>query len=144
MLKDNKTWFLVISVLYIVGIILATYLLYSFYNPKPALFCDINDRVNCQAVVSGSLATFAGVPVSLVGLIGYAFLLFAGLTYRKRLAFAVSTFGMIFCLRVTILEVFFIKVICPICITCQIVMLLIFIISSFLVFERRDKILSEE
>ncbi len=143
MLKNSKIWFLIISLLSLIGIVLATYLLYSFYNPKPALFCDINDKVNCQAVVTGSLATFAGIPVSLVGLIGYAFLLFAGLTYRKKLAFAVSAFGMIFCLRLTVLEIFFIKVICPICITCQIVMLLIFIISSFLVFGRRGKILEK-
>ncbi len=143
MLKDSKTWFLAISVLSIVGIILATYLLYSFYNPKPALFCDINDRINCQAVVNGSLATIAGVPVSLVGLIGYAFLLFAGLTYRKKLACAVSAFGMVFCLRLTILEIFFIKVLCPICIACQVIMLLIFIISSFLVFGFGRKVLEK-
>lgn len=134
MLKENKTWFLVISVFSLVGVALATYLLYSFYNPKPSLFCDINDKVNCQAVVTGSLATFAGTPVSLVGLIGYAFLLFAGLTYKVKLAFAVSVFGMIFCLRLTILELFFIKVICPICMACQIIMFFIFIISAFLLF----------
>lgn len=138
MLKENKTWFLVISVFSLVGVALATYLLYSFYNPKPSLFCDINDKVNCQAVVTGSLATFAGTPVSLVGLIGYAFLLFAGLTYKVKLAFAVSVFGMIFCLRLTILELFFIKVICPICMACQIIMFFIFIISAFLLFRRTN------
>lgn len=138
MLKENKTWFLVISVFSLVGVALATYLLYSFYNPKPSLFCDINDKVNCQAVVTGSLATFAGTPVSLVGLIGYAFLLFAGLTYKVKLAFAVSVFGMIFCLRLTILELFFIKVICPICMACQIIMFFIFIISAFLLSRRMN------
>lgn len=122
----------------LVGVALATYLLYSFYNPKPSLFCDINDKVNCQAVVTGSLATFAGTPVSLVGLIGYAFLLFAGLTYKVKLAFAVSVFGMIFCLRLTILELFFIKVICPICMACQIIMFFIFIISAFLLSRRMN------
>jgi len=143
MLKGNKLQFFAISAFSLVGIFLAAYLLYSFYNPKPSLFCDINDRVNCQAVVTGSLATFAGVPVSLVGLVGYAFLLFAGLTYRRKLAFAVSAFGMIFCLRLTILEIFFIKVVCPVCIACQIIMLFIFIISSFLVLGKEDKLLEK-
>lgn len=134
----RKLLFLVISFLSVIGLILASYLLYNFYNQKPALLCDINDKVNCQAVISGSLATFAGIPVALVGLVGYAFLLFAGLTYRRRLAFGVSVFGMIFCLRLTILEVFFIKVICPVCLACQIIMALIFLISSFLLLKRND------
>ena len=134
----QKLLFLAISFLSVVGLILASYLLYNFYNQKPALFCDISDKVNCQAVISGSLATFAGVPVAIVGLVGYAFILFAGLTYRRRLAFWVSVFGMIFCLRLTILEIFFIKVICPICIACQIIMALIFLISSFLLLKRND------
>lgn len=137
MVLERKAWFYLITLLSLVGIILASYLLYNFYNPKPVLFCDINDKVNCQAVISGSLSTFAGVPVSLVGLIGYGVILFAGLTKRAKLAFGASIFGMIFCLRLTILEIFFIKVICPVCLACQIVMLLLFLISSYIVFSTR-------
>lgn len=122
----------VAGTLSIVGVILASYLLYSFYHPKPNLICDINDKVNCQAVTSGSLATFANVPVSLVGLIGYAMILFSALTKRKKLMLGMSIFGMLFCLRLTILEVFFIKILCPVCIACQTVMLLLFVISVVL------------
>lgn len=132
MSNNKKPWFILMVFLSVFGIILASYLLYNFYNAKPALFCNINDKVNCQAVISGSLATFAGVPVALVGLVGYALILFASLTQRKRLALFTSSFGMIFCLRLTILEIFFIKVICPVCLVCQITMLFIFGISLFL------------
>jgi len=128
----------VVGTLSIVGVILASYLLYSFYNPKPNLICDINDRINCQAVTSGSLATFASVPVSLVGLIGYAVILFSALTKRKKLMLGMSAFGMLFCLRLTILEVFFVKILCPVCIACQTVMLLIFVISIVLNLKRKS------
>jgi len=145
-MKVNKNKFLwwSIGTLSIVGIILATYLLYSFYNPKPKLVCDINEKVNCQAVTSGSLATFAGVPIAMVGLTGYAVLLFSGVTKRKRLAFWTSTFGMVFCLRLTILEVFYLKVICPICLVCQTAMLLIFAISIYLNFIEKGKSAKEK
>jgi len=122
----------VAGTLSIVGVILASYLLYSFYNPKPNLLCDINDKVNCQAVTSGSLATFASVPVSLIGLVGYAAILFSSFTKRKKLMLGMSVFGMLFCLRLTILEVFFVKILCPVCIACQTVMLLVFTISVVL------------
>ena len=132
MALNKKIWFYLMTALSFLGINLASYLLYNFYNPKPALFCDINDKVNCQAVISGSLATFARVPVALVGLIGYAVILFSSLTERKKLALFMSSFGMIFCLRLTILEIFFIKVICPVCLACQTVMFFLFAISLFL------------
>jgi uncharacterized membrane protein len=138
-MEKNKFWFSLMAVLSSVGIILASYLLYNFYNSKPALFCDINDKVNCQAVISGSLATFAGIPVALVGLVGYAVILFSSLTQRKKLALFMTSFGMIFCLRLTILEIFFIKVICPICLACQTIMLVLFIVSLSMNLNFKDK-----
>lgn len=125
----------VAATLALVGVILASYLLYSYYHPKPVLFCDINSKVNCQAVTSGSLATFASVPVALVGLVGYGVILFASLTKKRRLALGMSAFGMVFCLRLTILELFFVKVICPVCIACQTVMLILFALFVYLNWE---------
>ena len=139
-MASKKIWFYLMAALSFLGIILASYLLYNFYNPKPALFCDINDKVNCQAVISGSLATFAGVPVALVGLIGYAVILFSSLTQRHKLALFMSSFGMIFCLRLTILEIFFIKVVCPVCLACQTVTFFLFIISLFLSLKKMGRI----
>jgi len=137
LIKKINLW-QIAGTLSIVGVILASYLLYSFYNPKPNLICDINDKVNCQAITSGTLATFANIPVSLVGLIGYAVILFSALTKRKKLMLGMSTFGMLFCLRLTILEVFFVKILCPVCIACQTVMLLVFVISIVVNLKRKS------
>jgi uncharacterized membrane protein len=40
-----------------------------------------------------------------------------------------TSFGMVFCLRLTYLEIFQENVFCPVCGACQIVMLVLFIIS---------------
>lgn len=120
-----------------VGIVLATYLLYNFYAVVPSTICDISPSLNCGAVTKGTLATFAGIPVALVGLIGYAVILFSALTKKKKLALAMTTFGLVFCLRLTILEIFFLKVLCPVCIACQLVMLFVFLGSVYLVFKKK-------
>jgi uncharacterized membrane protein len=128
MLKKINIWKILI-VLSILGITLAIYLFYNFLT-KPALeSCYINSTINCDAVTKGSLSTLFGFPVSLVGLIGYIVILFSSIFKKKKLVLSMSTFGMIFCLYITFQEVFILKVICPVCLSCQLVMLTIFIIS---------------
>ena len=128
MLKEKNIWNLMI-VLALIGIVLATYLLYNFYAVVPSTICNISSGINCNAITKGTLSTLFGIPVALVGLIGYAVILFSSLTKKKKLAMGMTAFGMLFCLRLTILELFFIKVICPVCIACQIIMLIVFLLS---------------
>ncbi|MBI4157648.1 vitamin K epoxide reductase family protein [Candidatus Woesebacteria bacterium] len=112
-----------------IGIILASYLFYSYLAPNPPGLCDINATVNCDAVTKGPLAEFLGVPVSLVGLIGYIVILSSSLMKNKKLHLFMTTFGMVFCLRLTYLEIFVEDVFCPVCGACQLVMLILFLIS---------------
>src|SRR3989344_2973854 len=111
------------------GIVLAGYLFYSYLAPTPPGWCDINSTVNCDAVTKGPLAEFLGVQVSLVGLIGDITILYASLMKFKKLHLFMTSFGMIFCLRLIYLEIFQLKVFCPVCGACQLVMLILFIIS---------------
>lgn len=113
----------------VVGLILAIYLFYSYLAPVPPGLCDINQAVNCNAVTKGPLAEFLGVPVSLVGLVGYLVILYSGLLKFPRLHLFMTGFGLVFCLRLTYLEIFREKVFCPVCGLCQLVMLALFIIS---------------
>lgn len=121
--------FKISAVLAGIGIILASYLFYSYLAPTPPGWCDINSTVNCNAVTKGPLAEFLGVPVSLVGLIGYITILYASIMRFKKLHLFMVSFGMVFCLRLTYLEIFAEKVFCPVCGACQLVMLILFIIS---------------
>jgi uncharacterized membrane protein len=113
----------------IIGIFLASYLFYSYLSPTPPGACDINATVNCDAVTKGPLAEFMGIPVSLIGLIGYILILYSSIKKQPKLMLGMATFGMLFCLRLTYLEIFVEKVFCPVCGACQLVMLALFIIS---------------
>lgn len=116
----------------ILGIILASYLFYNFLT-KPLLeSCYFNSHINCDAVTKGSLATLFGIPVSLIGLAGYIVILLSSIFKQKLLVLGMSTFGMVFCLSITYQEVFNLKVICPVCLTCQLVMLTVFLLAIYL------------
>ncbi|MCX6816637.1 MAG: vitamin K epoxide reductase family protein [Candidatus Beckwithbacteria bacterium] len=116
-------------ILCLIGILLASYLFYNYLAVIPSGLCNISQTVNCEAVTKGNLATLFGIPVSLVGLIGYILILYASLMKLLKLHLFMSTFGMLFCLRLTYLEIFMENVLCPVCLACQLVMLTLFIIS---------------
>ncbi|PJE62372.1 hypothetical protein COU88_05360 [Candidatus Roizmanbacteria bacterium CG10_big_fil_rev_8_21_14_0_10_39_6] len=122
-----------ITALSIVGIGLAIYLLYNYLSPVPSEFCTINATVNCDAVTKGALATIFGIPVAVVGLVGYIAILFGSIKKWNGWILGMSTFGMLFCLRLTFLEIFREHVLCPVCMACQVIMLIIFSLSLYLV-----------
>jgi len=123
-----SVWKILIS-LSIFGILLAIYLFIN-YLTKPLLeSCYINSVVNCDAVTKGSLSTLFGVPVSLIGLTGYVVILLSSIFKKKKFVLGMSSFGMVFCLYITFQEIFFLRVLCPVCLTCQLVMLSVFLIA---------------
>jgi len=117
----------------LIGIGLATYLFYSYLAPTSPGFCNISATVNCDAVTKGNLAEIFSIPVSLIGLIGYILILYSSLMRLKKLHLFMSSFGMLFCLRLTYLEILVEKVYCPVCLACQLVMLTLFILSLKLI-----------
>ena len=135
MLTKNNIWKALI-VLSVLGILLATYLFYNFLTKPLFESCYFNSRINCDAVTKGSLSTLFGIPVSLIGLLGYITILFSSVFKKKLLVLGMSTFGMVFCLFITYQEIFILKVICPVCLTCQLVMLVVFILSLVLNYKK--------
>jgi uncharacterized membrane protein len=131
-MKDNL-WKALIF-LSILGILLASYLFYNFLTKPLVESCYINSHINCDAVTKGALSTLFGIPVSLVGLAGYIVILFSSILKKKKTVLFMTTFGMCFCLFITYQEVFRLKVICPVCLTCQLVMLTVFLLAADLNF----------
>lgn len=124
----HKLYF-AIKALSIVGIILAIYLLWQQIFQPEFQPCNINATINCEAVISGAVAKTLGIPTPLYGLIGYLVIFFAAVFGKKKLLLGMATFGVAFCLYIAYVELVILKVICPICITCQMVMLSIFTLS---------------
>lgn len=125
----NRDLFVYTKWLSIIGIGLALYLFYEYLTVPEVSPCYINSYINCEASTKGPLANTLGIPTALYGLVGYSLILLSSIKKWKRVLFGVATFGLLFCLRITFLELFVIKQICPVCIACQIVMLTLFIMS---------------
>jgi len=131
MFNKNTIWKALI-ILSSLGILLAVYLFYNFLTKPLVESCYFNSHINCDAVTKGSLSTLFGIPVPLVGLVGYIVILISSIFKQKLLVLAMSTFGMVFCLFITYQEIFILKVICPVCLTCQLVMFTVFLLAIYL------------
>ena len=130
----------VIKMLAAVGTGLALYLYVSYITQPVATICTISDRVNCDAVISGEVSTTLGIPTALYGLAGYVVILVAAFMNKRKLMFGMSLFGTLFCLRVTFIEVFLLKVYCPVCALCQLDMIAILIFSTLALRQKTPEI----
>jgi uncharacterized membrane protein len=127
-MHKNKIFFS-IQVLASIGLMLAIYLLWQqFFRPdfQP---CNINSWINCDAVISGPVARTLGIPTPLFGFIGYLVIFFAALLRKTKLMFGMASFGVVFCLWIAYKELIQLRVICPVCILCQVIMITVFILS---------------
>jgi uncharacterized membrane protein len=131
MFAKVNIWKILIA-LSVLGILLASYLFYNFLTKPLFESCYLNSHINCDAVTKGSLSTLFGIPVSLIGLTGYIVILLSSIFKKKLLVLGMSTFGMLFCLSITYQEIFKLKVICPVCLACQLVMLVVFLLAVYL------------
>jgi uncharacterized membrane protein len=121
----NKIFF-AIKALSVIGIVLAVYLLWQqFYQPEFQP-CNVNATINCEAIINGAVAKTLGIPTPLYGLVGYIVIFFAATFRKKKLLLGMATFGLAFCAWIAYKELFELRVICPICITCQLIMISVF------------------
>lgn len=121
--------FLAVAYLSFIGVLLAIYLLWQqFFHPafQP---CYVNSFINCNAVISGPVAKTLGIPTPLYGLIGYIVMIYAALVHNKKLLLGMSAFGLVFCLYIAYRELFQLHVVCPVCITCQVIMITVFTLA---------------
>lgn len=121
-MQGGRTLHRAMLILTLVGIGIASYLTYVHYKGLSPI-CALNQ--GCEKVQSSRYAKVAGVPVPLIGLIGYVAIL-ASLLVRgelARLATAVMTIGgFAFSVYLTSLELFRIHAICQWCVGSAIVM----------------------
>lgn len=121
-----------IKYLSVLGIVLAVYLLFEQITRSSFQPCNINSFINCNAIISGSVSKTLGLPTPLFGLIGYIFIFIGAYLGKKKTVLGIATFGLIFCLWIAYQELFLLHVICPICITCQIIMITVFVLAIVL------------
>lgn len=133
MQKNIYFW---LKILAVIGLVLGTYLMWEQLARPAWQPCNINATVNCDAVISGSVAKTLGIPTPLYGLVGYTLILLGAFTQRKKLILSMAGFGLLFCMYIAYRELFQLRVICPVCIGCQIDMIITFILA--IVLNRRE------
>jgi uncharacterized membrane protein len=118
---------LTLTVLAAIGMCWATYLTYVHYSGEAPL-CSIKGNP-CQQVQTSTFSELAGVPVALIGAIGYLVILGSLLisdSERARFATAALTLGGFgFSLYLTYREVFTLKKICEDCVASAVIMTLL-------------------
>ena len=123
----------VILILSVLGFLLSVYLTYLHYTEGNTAFCSQGS--DCDVVRQSSYSSIFGIPVALLGAIGYVLIFwftFVSITKKVRwlLLYIISLSGFVFSLYLTYLEIFVIKAICPYCVVSAIIMTVIFIMIA--------------
>lgn len=129
---DKVKLYFWIKVLAIFGLILGSYLMYEQITRPAWTPCTINAVVNCDAVIKGEVSKTLGIPTPIYGLIGYALILYGAIVKNKKLILSMAAFGLVFCMYIAYVELFMLHVICPVCIGCQVDMIIAFVLALML------------
>jgi uncharacterized membrane protein len=103
----------------LLGAILSTASLYSHYSMSATQYCDLNATFNCDLVNRSIFSEFLGVPVALIGLLGYIFLFFLsvqGARWAAVLRFGTAIIGLGFALYLAYIEAYVLAAWCLLCI----------------------------
>ncbi len=107
------------GLLCIAGVALSGISLYNHYSVSATEYCDFDEMFNCDLVNRSSYARILGVPVALIGLLGYgallASLLVNGGAVWAGLRFCASLVGLAFATYLALVEGFVLHTSCVLC-----------------------------
>lgn len=129
--------FTTISLLAVVGIAVSSVSLYHHYGSSKTNFCDFGESFNCDIVNRSTYSSIFGIPVALIGILGYALLLVMATLYRAKaeaptILMAFSTLGLGFAIYLTYIEWFVLGTWCILCLSSLVTIVLITVFSSVL------------
>jgi uncharacterized membrane protein len=122
-------------ILAVLGLLVAIYMTVYKLTSNNAMCLGSGD---CSTVNQSAQSEIYGIPVALVGAVGYAAILFMHFMENRNnfmrqnatlLIFGLSLTGFLFTLYLIYVEIVILKALCPFCVTSQTVMTIIFIIS---------------
>jgi vitamin-K-epoxide reductase (warfarin-sensitive) len=118
-----------ISLMCVAGIAVSAVSLYHHYGTGSS-FCSFGENFNCDMVNRSIYSVLFGIPVAVIGVLGYAALfLLARLRRRTTPLVAVSLLGLGFAVYLTYIEAFVLAVWCILCLTSLTIILTITCLS---------------
>ncbi len=117
----------------LIGAVLSAFSLRAHYSTSTTEYCALDETFNCDYVNRSSYSKLLGVPVALIGLLGY--LLLFGISFRRdrlfaTFRFAASIVGLGFALYLTYIEAYVLLTWCLLCIGSLIAIATITILSG--------------
>ena len=136
---------LAIALLSIAGAVVSSVSLYHHYDASPSSFCDFGANFNCDIVNRSIYSVVFGIPVALIGILGYGALLILATLYRAKAEIpvtllAASLAGLGFALYLTYVEAFVLAVWCVLCLSSLALITAITVLSSVLTAKKVRKI----
>ena len=120
--KDNRILFLAIAILAVAGIAVSAVSLERHYAKSATTFCDLGERFNCDIVNRSEYSRVMGIPVAVIGIVGYGVLLGLATVWRSRgetplwlLVAALAGLG--FALYLTYVEGYVLETWCILCLS---------------------------
>jgi uncharacterized membrane protein len=123
-----KALTVLIIILALAGVVVSTVVLKEHYSNETSV-CDINAKWDCGIVNHTPYSLFHGIPVAMIGIVGYA--LIGVLAGRFPVVTALAALGGLgFALRLTYFEWKVIGVWCIYCVSSQMIIACVFLLST--------------
>ena len=131
----SRRLLLAISLLAVTGIVVSSVSLNHHYGSSKTSYCDLGENFNCDIVNRSTYSTLLGIPVALIGIIGYLGLLALSTVYRSKaetpiLLLIASVAGLGFALYLTYIEGFVLAAWCVLCLSSLALISSICVLSS--------------
>ncbi len=113
---------LAISLVALAGAAVSSISLYHHFATSTTSFCNFSESFNCDLVNRSTYSTVLGVPVALIGILGYLLIFALATIYRDKaetpiMLLIASTGGLGFALYLTYIEKFVLGAWCFLCLT---------------------------
>jgi vitamin-K-epoxide reductase (warfarin-sensitive) len=111
-----------VALLAVCGIVVSSTSLQHHYATSKTAYCDIGERFNCDIVNRSEYSSILGIPVALIGMLGYGALAGLATVYRERretpaMLFGGAAAGLAFALYLTYIEGHILGVWCILCLS---------------------------
>ncbi len=125
------------------GVIVSSVSLQHHYARSKTAFCDIGETFNCDIVNRSEYSSILGIPVALIGMLGYAALAGLATVYRDRretpsLLFGGAVAGLAFALYLTYVEGHILGVWCILCLSSLTLIALTTVLSGLIWWRREN------
>ncbi len=113
---------LAIALVALAGAAISSISLYHHFATSKTSFCNFSESFNCDIVNRSTYSTVLGMPVALIGILGYLLILALATIYRDKtetpvMLLVVSSGGLGFALYLTYIEKFVLAAWCVLCLT---------------------------